>query len=360
MPASDSKVLAPQRHALHFRPFRARRDELLPAADERWNAVLVARPELRPAVELQRRLLELRDRAQRDDRGRTPAATVAAGQVSRRQARPRRPGAGRRADSAAGGRPDRGPSCSCAASSPRAARARSPSTSARRSKGAASTPARCSRPRCPAIRRPSAPVRCIAAWRPISSGWSPSLPSARSRTRCSGRSLPARPARRIPMPSRADDPLTDALHRWHHGYCPACGSWPAMAEVVDGHRILRCSFCATAWELTTYACVYCGEDGEPFVTAAPDEERKDRRVEVCSSCGGYLKTVDTAALSPFPLLADWRSGNDGPGYGGDGARLCQAGDEGVRATLALRNVLRVTSIGELTTSVRRSSRLETW
>ena len=76
-----------------------------------------------------------------------------------------------------------------------------------------------------------------------------------------------------------------------------------MAEVVDGHRTLRCSFCATAWELTTYACVYCGEDGEPFVTAAPDEERKDRRVEVCSSCGGYMKTVDTTALSPFPLLA---------------------------------------------------------
>ena len=97
--------------------------------------------------------------------------------------------------------------------------------------------------------------------------------------------------------------LAEALHEWDHGYCPACGSWPALAEVVDGHRLLRCSFCATAWELTTYACVYCGEDGESFVTAAPDDERKDRRVEVCSGCGGYMKTVDTAALSPFPLLA---------------------------------------------------------
>jgi FdhE protein len=76
-----------------------------------------------------------------------------------------------------------------------------------------------------------------------------------------------------------------------------------MAEVVDGHRALRCSFCAAAWELATYSCVYCGEEGEPFVTAAPDEERKDRRVEVCSACGGYLKTVDTFALSPFPLLS---------------------------------------------------------
>ena len=76
-----------------------------------------------------------------------------------------------------------------------------------------------------------------------------------------------------------------------------------MAEVVGGHRVLRCSFCAAAWELTTYACVYCGEAGEPFVTAAPDEERKDRRVEVCGSCSGYLKTVDAFELSQFPLLS---------------------------------------------------------
>ena len=99
------------------------------------------------------------------------------------------------------------------------------------------------------------------------------------------------------------DAVTRAGDEWGHGYCPACGSWPALAEVVGSRRILRCSFCAAGWELPSYACIYCGEDGEAFVTAAPDEERKDRRLEVCSACGGYLKTVDTAELSPFPLLA---------------------------------------------------------
>jgi FdhE protein len=49
--------------------------------------------------------------------------------------------------------------------------------------------------------------------------------------------------------------------------------------------------------------VYCEENGEPFITAAPDEERKDRRVEVCGACSGYFKTVDVRGLSPFPLLA---------------------------------------------------------
>ena len=101
----------------------------------------------------------------------------------------------------------------------------------------------------------------------------------------------------------ADDRLQSALDAWNHGYCPACGSWPAVAEVVGGHRTLRCSFCSCAWEQASYACIYCGESGEKFVTAAPDEERKDRRVEICSNCGGYLKTVDLPELSPFPLLS---------------------------------------------------------
>jgi FdhE protein len=100
-----------------------------------------------------------------------------------------------------------------------------------------------------------------------------------------------------------ESPLRAALDAWNHGYCPLCGSWPALAEVAATHRILRCSFCALAWELTSYACVYCNEGGDAFVTAAPDVERKDRRVEICKACGSYLKTVDVPELSPFPLLA---------------------------------------------------------
>ena len=44
-----------------------------------------------------------------------------------------------------------------------------------------------------------------------------------------------------------DDTLRAALEQWDRGYCPACGSWPALAEVVGGQRALRCSFCSSAW-----------------------------------------------------------------------------------------------------------------
>jgi FdhE protein len=108
---------------------------------------------------------------------------------------------------------------------------------------------------------------------------------------------------RLLLGSAGSGELESALDAWNRGHCPACGSWPAVAEVVGGHRTLRCSFCSSAWELTSYACIYCGESGDRFVTAAPDEDRKDRRVELCSGCGGYLKTVDVPELSPFPLLS---------------------------------------------------------
>jgi FdhE protein len=109
----------------------------------------------------------------------------------------------------------------------------------------------------------------------------------------------------------AASPLAHALQRallpaasdWNHGYCAVCGSWPALMEVVDGHRILRCSFCASAWERNEYSCTYCGDSSETFITAAPDQERVQRRLEICGACQGYLKTLDVAALSPFPLLA---------------------------------------------------------
>jgi FdhE protein len=101
----------------------------------------------------------------------------------------------------------------------------------------------------------------------------------------------------------ASPELHAALDAWASGYCPLCGSWPALAEVAATHRVLRCSFCALAWSPTNYACAYCGEHGEKFVTAAPDDARTDRRLEVCGTCGSYLKAIDVPVLTPFPLLA---------------------------------------------------------
>jgi FdhE protein len=90
---------------------------------------------------------------------------------------------------------------------------------------------------------------------------------------------------------------------WPHGYCPVCGSWPALAAIVRQERTLVCSLCGTGWQPSNYCCVYCRSDGEGFKTAAPDIEQIGRRLEICGSCGGYLKSLDLAAVPEFPLAA---------------------------------------------------------
>ena len=90
--------------------------------------------------------------------------------------------------------------------------------------------------------------------------------------------------------------LAAALDGWMHGFCAACGSWPALAEVWQGRSVLRCSFCALAWTLPEGRCIYCNEPTK-------DALRSGRRLQTCRNCGGYLKHAPVESLSPAPLLA---------------------------------------------------------
>jgi hypothetical protein len=101
---------------------------------------------------------------------------------------------------------------------------------------------------------------------------------------------------------RGAEKLHEALARWDHGFCPVCGSWPALIEAADGH-VLRCSFCACGWELHSYRCLYCGNDGENFLTAAVNPEEPGRRLQLCGACGGYAKVIKMDTPSVFPLVA---------------------------------------------------------
>lgn len=103
--------------------------------------------------------------------------------------------------------------------------------------------------------------------------------------------------------SAGGDAVCAALANWDRGFCPACGSWPTLIEAgADGH-LLRCSFCARGWQLLNYRCIYCGNDAEGFITAAADPEQPGRRLQLCGACGGYVKVLEVAAPTVFPLVA---------------------------------------------------------
>lgn len=94
--------------------------------------------------------------------------------------------------------------------------------------------------------------------------------------------------------------ISGALAAWPHGYCPACGSWPAFGEDLDRSRQLRCSFCGASWRPRDPGCTYCG--GAPRHLTSLTTERDAARAELCSGCGAYLKWLDLPEPTPFELL----------------------------------------------------------
>jgi FdhE protein len=82
------------------------------------------------------------------------------------------------------------------------------------------------------------------------------------------------------------------------GYCPVCGSPPAIAWLEgEGQRYLFCSFCWHQWPLNRARCPFCGSRNQDGLLYLYSEEEKEYRVDACQTCRTYLKTVDTRVLS---------------------------------------------------------------
>ena len=108
---------------------------------------------------------------------------------------------------------------------------------------------------------------------------------------------------RVRKTKPASVPLPSALAAWDRGYCPACGSWPALAERIGAAEHLRCSYCGAEWQLQSRRCVYCHEAGEAFRTITPRVESPHEMLDLCDQCGSYTKATLVAEATPSPLLA---------------------------------------------------------
>jgi len=84
--------------------------------------------------------------------------------------------------------------------------------------------------------------------------------------------------------------------RWHEGHCPICGGWPHLAEQrgLERTRRLRCACCGGDWAQPGVRCPYCGVVGhEARAALVSEQDGEARKVETCSACRGYLKSVST-------------------------------------------------------------------
>lgn len=120
------------------------------------------------------------------------------------------------------------------------------------------------------------------------------------------------------------DPET--LDAWYRGFCPICGSWPTLSELVgsERRRVLRCGRCGSGWSWIVLLCPYCGNDdhrtlgmlqeaadaassaasggsgGSAAFAAGGRAAAPAARVDTCERCHGYLKAI--AAFASYPAV----------------------------------------------------------
>jgi FdhE protein len=111
-------------------------------------------------------------------------------------------------------------------------------------------------------------------------------------------------------------PLVDAFSSWRdeehwlRGFCPTCGSPPAMAQLVGVDpgrlRLLSCGCCSTRWRYRRIGCPFCDTPDEHRLSALVIEGEKYLRIDYCQSCRAYLKTYNGDGSEAL-FLADWTS-----------------------------------------------------
>ena len=91
--------------------------------------------------------------------------------------------------------------------------------------------------------------------------------------------------------------------------CPCCG-WPPQVSMIrdetdtQGIRRLVCAFCAAAWVFPRSACPGCSTTDEKGLTLHVDDGAPHVRVEACSHCKRYLKSIDLRVAGLAEPLVD--------------------------------------------------------
>lgn len=111
-------------------------------------------------------------------------------------------------------------------------------------------------------------------------------------------------------------PMIDSFGRvreedqWLRGYCPTCGSAPAMAQLVGidqgRRRFLCCGCCGTRWQYRRTRCPFCENSDDDRLGILVVEGEGGLRIDYCNCCQGYLKTYAGEGCETV-MLADWTS-----------------------------------------------------
>jgi len=102
------------------------------------------------------------------------------------------------------------------------------------------------------------------------------------------------------------------LVKWYEPICPVCGSRAGIGFIEgDGKKSLVCSTCYTRWGHRRTVCPICADEEQKSMKYYSTDELPGWRIEVCESCGMYLKVLDLrernedTPLYPLLYLSSW-------------------------------------------------------
>ncbi len=102
---------------------------------------------------------------------------------------------------------------------------------------------------------------------------------------------------------------------WHHGFCPICGSLPAISYLSKaeplgseylvgggGQRYLHCVLCGHDWRVQRNLCAVCEKEDTEMKMYFTVPEEPGERIDVCHHCHHYLPCIDLRERDTLPHL----------------------------------------------------------
>jgi FdhE protein len=99
-----------------------------------------------------------------------------------------------------------------------------------------------------------------------------------------------------PILERQSESLRSLIQNlsWHKGYCPVCGSFPALSYLKgdEGQRWLMCGICSHEWRFMRTQCPFCENEDPEKSELCFVEDRAYERAEMCHQCKRYIVSID--------------------------------------------------------------------
>ncbi len=105
------------------------------------------------------------------------------------------------------------------------------------------------------------------------------------------------------------------LSSWAMGYCPFCGSMPAISYFArpegptneflsggGGQKYLHCALCGSQWRFRRHRCPACDTEEKDHLHYYQESGEIGERIDVCRKCGHYLLGIDLREIAEPPSM----------------------------------------------------------